>query len=492
MKLGLKDDDTIVAISTPLGRAGIGIVRMSGRDALSIADKMFVSKNKQKPSEFKSFSVHYGDVVRLQDGCDNNAFVRVDKDNPCYEVIDEALLTVMRAPKSYTREDVVEISSHGGIACLKAILSLAVKLGARLAEPGEFTKRAFLNGRIDLAQAEAVMDIINSKTEAFLRISTSQLKGDLSVELEKIREMLMDVFVKIEAAINFPEDDIGENVDKGIDANRYRKDSPFLKEISSAIERIEALLKTAEQGRIMREGISIVFCGRPNVGKSSLLNALLRTPRAIVSDIPGTTRDTIEESAQIKGVPVRLVDTAGILEPKDLIEEEAIKRSHDSIMAADIILFIVDANSILTDEDKRIFEQIKARNVVVVVNKCDLQQRLDDTEIMALCPGKRLVKVSAVKRMGMEALETAIFENVWSTDMDSQEGIILSNLRHVESLERCREYLMEAVYLLRNASVYEIISEQIRQAVGFLDKITGRNIDTDLLDVVFSRFCIGK
>ncbi len=492
MELGLKQEDTIVAISTPLGRAGIGIVRMSGRDALSIADKMFVSKNKQRPSQFKSFSVHYGDVVRLQEGSDNNTLISVDKDNACYEVIDEALLTVMRAPKSYTREDVVEISSHGGIACLKAILSLAVKLGARLAESGEFTKRAFLNGRIDLAQAEAVMDIINSKTEAFLRISTSQLKGDLSTELERIRRLLMDVFVKIEAVINFPEDDICEEVDKSVDVKRCRRHSTFLEEISSAIERIESLLKTAEQGRIMREGINIVFCGRPNVGKSSLLNALLRTPRAIVSDIPGTTRDTIEESAQIKGVPVRLVDTAGILEPRDLIEEEAVKRSRDSIKAADIILFIVDANSIFTDEDKRLFEQIKERNVIVVVNKCDLQQRLDESEIMALCPNKSLVKVSAVKRMGLEVLETAIFESVWSTDMDSQEGIILTNLRHVEALERCRGCLFEAVSLLRDASPAEIVSEQIRQAVGFLDKITGRNIDADLLNAIFSRFCIGK
>src|SRR3989338_1891946 len=310
-------EDTIVAIATAVGSGGIGIVRLSGRQAVGIADQLFISRKNKKPAEFANYTAHYGWIVKnLRAG----AYISELQE----EIVDEVLLTVMRTPKSYTKEDVVEISCHGGMVSLRSILMMATELGARLAEPGEFTKRAFLNGRLDLTQAEAVLDIIQAKASAFLRVSHHQLKGELTKTLEDIREHVMTVYTQLEAIMNFPEDDI---------------DSPakpeILKRISEAEGQVERLLLSSEQGRILKEGIKIVICGRPNVGKSLLLNVLLKQPRAIVSDIAGTTRDTIEETAQIKGIPFQLIDTAGILEPRDFIEQEAVKRSRLSMDSAD-------------------------------------------------------------------------------------------------------------------------------------------------------------
>lgn len=456
-------DDTIAAISTALGRGGIGIVRLSGKDALAIADRMFAGKGKKKPSEFKTFSVHYGDVIR--DG----------------EVIDEALLTVMRGPRSYTREDIVEISSHGGIVSLKAILKTAVQLGARLAEPGEFTKRAFLNGRIDLTQAEAVLDIIQSKTEAFLRVSTHQLKGDLSIELERIREQLMNIYVEIEAIVNFPEDDIDAAAREVI-----------LEKIRGARGGIEKLLASSEQGRVLREGIKIVICGKPNVGKSSVLNALLKHPRAIVSAVAGTTRDTIEETAQINGIPFQLVDTAGILEPRDFIEEEAVKRSRLSIMTADLVLFVMDASQGPTGEDQKLFDLVKERDVVVILNKCDLGERMPFPEVREIFANKDVMKISALLKEGIEELEKAIVARVWHGEDAADCGLLLSNMRHINCLEGCLKAVQEAEKASRDGLSWEFVSEEIRAAVHALDRITGRSIDNDLMERIFSQFCIGK
>jgi tRNA modification GTPase len=458
-------EDTIVAISTPIGEGGIGIVRLSGKQALPIADQLFTAKSKLKPSQAESFKVHYGWVV--------SPFGT--------EIVDEALLTVMRSPRSYTKEDMVEVSCHGGLRALKTVLSLATTLGARLAEPGEFTKRAFLNGRIDLTQAEAVLDIIQAKTDVFLRVSTRQLKGELSSELESIREKLMEIYVEIEAIVNFPEDEI--------DASGR---SPLLKKIESAQQKVEHLLASSEHGRILKDGIKIVIGGKPNVGKSSLLNVLLKQPRAIVTDIAGTTRDTIEETVQIKGIPFQLVDTAGLLEPRDLIEEEAVNRSRLYIEQADLVLMVLDGHRTLSREDELLMENMKNRHVLVVINKCDLPLKINREKIRELLKGKKILKVSAKEKTGIVELEEALVESVWQGAHVSTDGVLVSNIRHINALKDCQQSLEKSCRIVQDGLSFEFVSEEIKTAVNFLDSITGRNIDSDLLENIFSQFCIGK
>lgn len=458
-------DDAIVAVSTPSGIGGIGIVRMSGEKVLSIADKMFrPRKGNVQPSSFSTHTVHYGFII---DGKG--------------EVIDEVLVTVMRAPKTYTRQDIVEINCHGGYVALQSILRLAINLGARLAEPGEFTKRAFLNGRIDLTQAEAVLDIIQSKTKAFLKVSTNQLKGELTLELEAIREQVMKVYSEIEAIINFPEDDI--------DAAPLGQ---ILLSLDEAQNRVKALLDSSEKGKILKDGIKIVICGKPNVGKSLLLNVLLKTPRAIVSDIAGTTRDAIEETAQIQGIPFQLVDTAGILEPRDLIEEEAVKRSRLYMQSADLVLFMLDANTGISKEDKNLVANIENQNVLVAVNKCDLKSRVEDKDINVLIPDKQMIRISALKEIAIDQLEKAIVDNVLHGQDINTHGILISNMRHVQSLKTCFEAVLKAVELINKGLSLEFVSEEIKMAISSLDAITGRDMDRDILDQIFANFCIGK
>lgn len=481
-------DDTIVAISTPVGQGGIGVVRLSGKKALSIADKLFAHKGKDKPSGFKTHTVHFGWVVDRLKTKDQRLKTADSKQKTNHEqqatsddIVDEVLLTVMRAPKTYTAEDVVEISCHGGVMPLRAILKLALDHGARLAEPGEFTKRAFLNGRMDLTQAEAVLDIISAKTDSFLKVSVNQLKGELTLELESIREALMSVYTHLEAIVNFPEDEV----------NAASK-SQLEKQIKAAQERVQKLLESSEQGKILKEGIKVVLCGKPNVGKSSLLNVLLKQPRAIVTDIAGTTRDTIEETAQIKGIPFQLVDTAGILEPRDLIEKEAIKRSHIYIDSADLILFILDNNRIFSKEDKNLIEKIRNKNVLVVINKSDLPGKLDEDKVEKIFKGKEILKVSAAQKTAISTLENEIARNVWHGKTPETPRILISNLRHIASLKDCQGALEKARESFAGAVPFELISEEIKIAVNYLDNITGRNIDADLLDKIFSEFCIGK
>jgi len=459
-------DDTIVAISTAMGQGGIGIIRLSGIDAIKITDQMFVTADKKTLMEAESHKVHYGWIV---------------SDKNSNDEVDEVLVTVMKGPRSYTREDVVEINCHGGVAALRTILSLTCDLGARLAEPGEFTKRAFLNGRIDLAQAEAVLDVVQSKTEAFLQVSTHQLKGDLSKELDNIRERLMEVYIAMEAIVNFPEDDI--------EVDKERRE--FL-ELQQATQRVGGLLDSSEHGRILKDGIKIVLCGKPNVGKSSLLNILLKTPRAIVSDIAGTTRDTIEETAQIKGIPFQLIDTAGILEPRDVLEEEAIKRSHLSMKSADLVLLVVDASMELSREDENLIAQVKAQNVVVVLNKVDLVKKVNMEYLESLLHDKKKCEVSVLKKTGINELEKTIVESVWHSKTINTHEILVSNVRHINSLKKCQTSLEQAQRALQDGMSLEFVSEEIKAAINFLDSITGRNVDADLLENIFSQFCIGK
>jgi tRNA modification GTPase len=460
-------DDTIVAIATPGGHGGIGIVRLSGPQAFAIADKIFRGRKKRKPSESKTFSVHYGWIVQ--------------ENQTTEEIVDEVLLTVMKAPQTYTKQDIVEISCHGGTVVLRSIVSLAVEHGARLAEPGEFTKRAFLNGRIDLIQAEAVLDVIQAKTAAFLRVSTNQLKGELSTELESIRDALLEIYVEIEAIVNFPEDDVDAAGRAGLKER-----------IGNARRRMAKLLASGEQGRILKEGIKIVLCGKPNVGKSSLLNVLLKQPRAIVTDIAGTTRDTIEETAQIRGIPFQLVDTAGILEPRDLIEEEAVKRSHLYIESADLVLFVLDAGRPWDREDDTILRHVKGKNVLAVLNKCDLHSEIDDATIRKHFPDEKVKRVSALKKLAIVELEEMIVESVWHAGDVGAHGIMVSNMRHLAALKEGVDHLEGTERGSDEGLSLEFISEDIKAAVNGLDRITGRNVDADLLDEIFTQFCIGK
>lgn len=456
-------DDTIAAISTAAGPGGIGMVRLSGPDSTRTAAPNFLAQSKQPLESFASHTVHYG---WIKDGD---------------SVVDEVLVTVMRAPRTYTRQDVVEITCHGGNAAAAAILGLMLRNGARLAEPGEFTKRAFLNGRVDLAQAEAVLDIIRSGTQSFLRASAQQLRGELSFELEKIRRQLMDAYTEMEAVINFPDDDIDS-----------RGEERLLGGLRQSREDVRALLETADQGRMLKEGVRVVICGKPNVGKSSLLNLLLRAPRAIVSGIAGTTRDTIEEPAQIGGVPFLLVDTAGIIEPRDLIEQEAVRRSRECIASADLVMFVLDGSRPFEPQDKDLLAQIRDQNTVVVVNKNDLEQKLDAGLARDAFGDERVVRVSAVKPADLDVLRKTVLDCVLPSKSLERHGPLISNLRHIEALRRCEEAVGRVVELMPRDAAREVLSGEIKRAVNELDRITGRDVDADLVDRIFSEFCVGK
>ncbi|MCM8782864.1 MAG: tRNA uridine-5-carboxymethylaminomethyl(34) synthesis GTPase MnmE [Candidatus Omnitrophica bacterium] len=464
-------DDTIAAISTPLGESGIGIVRISGKDALKIADKIFVSKEATKASEFKTYTIHYGWIVEDTSKLES-------KKRPC-EFIDEVILTVMRAPYSYTREDVVEINCHGGIVPLRKTLELVLSKGARLAEPGEFTKRAFLNGRIDLTQAEAVLEIIRAKTESALKLGIAQLRGLLSKRLHNLREKILKILVLLEAEIDFPEEEIGSLDKEKIDLG-----------LQGIIKDLECILEDYPYSRIFTEGIRAVICGRPNVGKSSLLNALLKQERSIVTPIPGTTRDTIEEIIDIKGIPVRIVDTAGIIEPKDLVEKEAIKRSRFYMELAELIILVFDGSQPLTREDKFLIKKLKTKNTLAVINKIDLKQRIEKEKLKRYF--KEIVELSAKKLRNIELLEEKIQSWVYRGRMKSTESILAVNLRQKEALKKLIAHLKSARSSFKKNLPPEFISQDIKDGLNYLDGILGKSFNAQLLDKIFSQFCIGK
>ncbi|MDP2938613.1 MAG: tRNA uridine-5-carboxymethylaminomethyl(34) synthesis GTPase MnmE [Candidatus Omnitrophota bacterium] len=473
-------DDTISAISTPIGEAGIGIVRLSGKDALKIADKIFKSSDNKKPSSFKTYTIHYGWIVdehRASSIEHRECGNKISKP----EIIDEVILTIMRSPKTYTKEDIAEINCHSGIVPLKRILDLTLKNGARLAEPGEFTRRALINGRIDLIQAEAVLNIIQARTDKALAIGLNQLKGKLSQEIEAIRNFLLDIYAQIEATIDFPDEDIKE----------YNT-SQLSNKIERIKIRIKKLLDSSSQGKILCNGIRVVIAGKPNVGKSSLLNILLRDSRAIVTDIPGTTRDTIEETANIKGIPVRLVDTAGIIEPRDLVEIEAVKKSHESINSADLVLLVLDASSKFNLEDNMIIQNLNGKKIICLVNKCDLNPNPNLRLIKKDLPKIKIIKISCLKNQGIAKLEEAICRDVWNGRVFAWDNVLVSNLRQIECLRNVFLSIEKVELATRNCCSIEIICEELKSALKYLDDILGKNISIDVLDTIFSKFCIGK
>lgn len=473
MSSGMKKydiNDTIAAIATSIGESGIGIIRISGKEALPIADKVFLSKDGKKPAEFKTYTTHYGWIVDRPQTTDYR---------PQTGIIDEVILTVMRAPKSYTKEDIVEINCHGGIAAMRRALDLVLENGCRLAEPGEFTKRAFLNGRIDLAQAEAVLDIIRAKTDASLKMSAEQLRGLLSQRINNFRSSLLDILARLEANIDFPEEEI---------------DTVNLKVISQEILKINNQLKdvlsTANTGRVLREGIHTVICGRPNVGKSSLLNALLKQERSIVTAIAGTTRDTIEEIVDIKGIPIKIVDTAGIIEPKDLVEKKALERTKRQMGLADLIILVFDANKKLSPDDLILIKKIKNRTTLIVINKIDLRQRIEKERI-AKAFGN-FIEISAKKLKNIDLLEEKIANLIYNGKVRSHESLLVSNLRHITAIRHAQKHIAEAAQSLDNKLSLEFIAQDLKEALNSLDEILGRRFSEDLLDKIFNEFCIGK
>ena len=463
----VRDDrgDTIAAIATPVGEAAIGVVRMSGKKAFEIADRIFVSKKGLVPSEAEPFRALYGYVTDPGTG----------------RRLDEVLLLVLKAPHTYTCEDMVEIHGHGGTVSLRELLELLMREGARLARPGEFTERAFLGGRIDLSQAEAVLDIIRSKTEASLRCAVEQLGGSLSRKVRAFRDELLDCLVHVEGSIDFPDEDI-EIMDAGKLLGRLHRIGGEL----------EGLLQSARAGIVFREGLTAVIAGRPNVGKSSLLNALLRQNRAIVTPIPGTTRDAIEEMADIRGIPVRLVDTAGIQETECPIETEGILRSRSYLERADLVLFVMDGSESAKEEDARLLSEVQSRPVIYVVNKEDLPQRLDVDDLFKMKNGRTVVTLSSKTGKGIDLLEEAIQKMVWQGKAQGAEGALVTHVRHREALCRSLESVRAATEALSRKAPPEIIAVDLRGALEALGEIVGEVFTEDLLDKIFSQFCIGK
>lgn len=453
------NDDTIVAISTPIGKSGIGIIRLSGKSAIAIADKIFISSKKKALKQSISHKLHYG---WIQD-------------------IDEVLLSVMRAPRTYTKEDIVEINCHSGIVILKKILDLVLKCGARLAEPGEFTKRAYLNGRIDLAQAEAVLDMINSKTDKALEVALGQLQGRLSRKVKALRRKILDVLTQLELSIDFSDQDV-EQIAQG----------KLLTRIEDVSCDLRQLIDSADRGAILRQGTTCVISGKPNVGKSSLLNALLKQDRAIVTAFAGTTRDLVEETKDLCGIPLRLIDTAGISRPENLAEKEAIRRSHKATRKAGLVLFVLDGSSDVSSKDIAIARSLLRRPVIIVINKHDLPEKINLNRVKKLLPGKKHVFISALRNQGLEELEKEIGDFIWEGKSSSDGELLITNLRHKQALYQAHQALKRAVKVSKASHGAEIIALEVQEAQESLGEIIGKISSEDVLNRIFSEFCIGK
>ena len=476
-------DDTIAAIATPLGEGGLAVVRISGPQTLAVADKSFlpVGKNSLKPSAAASHTIHYGKII--YNG----------------RTVDEVLLAVLRAPHTYTCEDTVEITYHGGILPAKLVLDTILENGARLAEPGEFTRRAFLNGRLDLAQAEAVADLIHSRTELALAAANEQLAGKLSQRINELRDEMMKTLAHVEAHIDFPDEDITPDTREQL-----------TKQLENGVKFMDELLRTANEGQILRRGIRAAIVGRPNVGKSSLLNQLLGHDRAIVSPIPGTTRDTIEETANIRGIPVVFIDTAGLREARDEIEQEGVRRSRESLAKAEFILHVLDASEPLTAADKKCLDEFTGKKRILVWNKIDLPRKLKfevgrDARLgeasrrpVPIAPRRAAesppyqIDVCCLDGQGIEALKDAIKELVWSGEIKASMLQVMINSRHQDALNRSRAATLQTLEAMHANATLELVAMDLRIAVNAVGEIVGKTATEDLLDSIFRQFCIGK
>ncbi|MGM7637459.1 tRNA uridine-5-carboxymethylaminomethyl(34) synthesis GTPase MnmE [Bacillus sp. Hm123] len=458
--------DTIAAISTPMGEGAIAIVRLSGDEAIAIADQVFKSPNGKRLTEVDSHTIHYGHLIDPKTG----------------QVVEEVMLSLMKGPKTFTREDVVEINCHGGLVSVNRGLQLVLNQGARLAEPGEFTKRAFLNGRIDLSQAEAVMDLIRAKTDRAMNVALNQMEGRLSKLIRKLRQEILEILAHVEVNIDYPEyDDVEEMTHRVL-----------LEKSTHVKSEIDKLLRTSEQGKILREGLSTVIIGRPNVGKSSLLNALVHENKAIVTDIPGTTRDVIEEYVNVRGVPLRLVDTAGIRETEDIVERIGVERSRQVLKEADLILLVLNYSDLLTMEDENLFEAVSGMDVIVIVNKTDLEQKIDMDRVRALAHDKQLVTTSLLEEQGIDELEESISSLFFSGSIEASDMTYVSNSRHIALLHQALTSITDAIENTEMGTPIDIVQIDLTRTWELLGEIIGESVHESLIDQLFSQFCLGK
>lgn len=465
-KLDILKEDTIAAIATPFGTGGTGKIRISGPQAYQIGDKLFDSVKKDKKlSEQATYTAHYGNIIDPE----------IDK------TVDEVVAIIMKKPHSFTGENVLEFDCHGGMTPLKAVLDLILKNGARLAEPGEFSQRAFLNGRIDLAQAEAIIDVINSKTEKSLDFAVDQLQGKLSKKVDEIKEEAVEILAHLEAAIDYPEDEIeGFSPDQLGDKFNYIK------------EEIEKLIKTSKEGKIYKEGLKTVIVGKPNVGKSSLLNYFLEEKRAIVTDIPGTTRDVIEEYVSLKGIPLKIIDTAGIRETEDTVEKIGVERTRNSAEKADLVLFMLDISQGITAEDRKIYQLIKDKPLIVVVNKTDLPAKIEKEKIEKEFSEHNLLWISLLEDKGLEELREDILDEILDEDIDSSQEAVITQTRHKNALEKADEAIKRVIVSHETNMPYDFLTIDLKDCLDALGKITGETVADDILDRIFEDFCLGK
>jgi tRNA modification GTPase len=459
----MKEFDTIAAVATSVGEGGISIIRVSGDKALKMVSSIFSGKNGRSLEDIKSYTMRYGHII----------------DKASEDVIDEVIVSYMKGPRSFTAEDTIEINCHGGVVATNRVLEEVIKSGARIAEPGEFTKRAFLNGRIDLSQAEAVIDIIRAKTELSMKSALMQSEGRISREISKLRHRLLGVIAHIEATVDFPEDDLEE-----ITSDKVTVD---LIDINNEIKH---LLSTANEGKILREGLNVVIVGKPNVGKSSLLNAILMENRAIVTEVAGTTRDVIEEYINIDGIPIKIIDTAGIRATEDVVEKIGVEKSKEKINEADLIILMLDLSRELDIEDKEIIQYIEDRKYILILNKADLNAKLDKVEIAQLNP-KNIIETSAKTGEGIDELKTLIKEMFFRGEVAAVE-VMITNNRHKEALLRANERCEAALLTLQGMLSIDLASIDVRSAWSHLGEITGETLEEDLIDKIFSEFCIGK
>lgn len=458
------DYDTITSISTPMGEGAIGIVRLSGPEAVEIGDKLY--KGKKKLKDVPSHTINYGHII----------------DPETHEVVEEVMISVLRAPKTFTREDIIEINCHGGILTINRILELTMTHGARMAEPGEYTKRAFLNGRIDLSQAEAVMDFIRSKTDRASKVAMNQIEGRLSDLIKQQRQSILEILAQVEVNIDYPEYDDVEDAT-----------TEFLLAQSKKIKNeIDQLLETGTQGKIMREGLSTVIVGKPNVGKSSMLNNLIQDNKAIVTEVAGTTRDVLEEYVNVRGVPLRLVDTAGIRDTEDIVEKIGVERSRKALSEADLILFVLNNNEPLTEEDRTLYEVIKNEDAIVIVNKTDLERRLDIEEVKTMIGDTPLIQTSMLKQEGIDELELQIRDLFFGGEVQNQDMTYVSNSRHISLLKQARQTIQDAIDAAEAGIPMDMVQIDLTRTWELLGEIIGESASDELINQLFSQFCLGK